>query len=130
MSKTNIGNLEHQIERLVREHIKACHRAVTVAVERAFRGESSAALKGQGRARAKPATRQREEIAALGERLYQAICANPGAGIVALAAEVGVNPRELNWPATQLRRAGRVRSIGERRATRYFPMVAKAAGRS
>jgi hypothetical protein len=71
--------------------------------------------------------RASEEIASLSERLYAAICAHPGAAMATLASELGVPARELNRPVTQLRRAGRVRSVGQRQSTRYFPMAAKAA---
>jgi hypothetical protein len=39
-----------------------------------------------------------------------------------IAPAVGVTGRELNLPATRLRRKGRVRSVGQRQHTRYFPM--------
>ena len=68
-------------------------------------------------------------MSALSERLYAAICAHPGAAMCVLAAEVGATARELNRPATQLRRAGRVRSVGQRQSTRYFPMATKPAAR-
>ena len=70
------------------------------------------------------------ELSALSERLYAAICAHPGAAMGVLAAEIGATPRDLNRPATQLRRAGRVRSVGQRQSTRYFPMATKPAARS
>jgi hypothetical protein len=41
-----------------------------------------------------------------------------------LAARVGQKPRALNRPMLQLKKAGRVRSAGERYLTRYFPMAA------
>jgi hypothetical protein len=54
-----------------------------------------------------------------------------------LAARVGQKPRALNRPMLQLKKAGRVRSAGQRNLTRYFPMAAasgdhghKAADRS
>lgn len=63
----------------------------------------------------------------LTERLYGAIVANPGATMTVLAAHVGASARELNRSATLLRRAGRVRSAGQRQTTRYFPTASKAA---
>jgi hypothetical protein len=129
MTTTHLGTLQDQIERLVREHLAASRRAVAAAVERAF---GSATGGSQKRTREVPAKsgegrrRPPEEVADLGERLYRAICANPGAVMSTLAAHVGATPRELNRPALLLRRAGRVRSVGQRQATRYFPMAAKA----
>jgi hypothetical protein len=69
-------------------------------------------------------------MSSLIERLYKAICARPGAGMAVLSTELGATPRQLNWPAKQLRRSGRVRSVGQRQFTRYFPMAAKEAARS
>jgi hypothetical protein len=58
----------------------------------------------------------------LEERLYRAVCAHPGETMAVLAQAVGATARELNRPATLLRRDGRVRSVGQRSSTRYFPM--------
>lgn len=127
-----IGDLELQIEELVREHVAVLRRTATAAVERAFSRAAGGKAKG-GRVTAAREMGQRrapEELAALGERLYAAICAQPGAAMATLATALGATPRELNRPATQLRRAGRVRSVGQRHATRYFPMSAKPATRS
>ena len=114
-----------QIERLVEEHLAASHRAAAAAVERAFasarRGRpkrSHGAAKGSTASRRPPA-----EVAALGERLYEAVCANPGEGMKVLAADVGETARDLHRPMALLKRAGRVRSVGQRQFTRYFPMA-------
>ena len=39
-----------------------------------------------------------------------------------IAPAAGATARELNRPATSLRQQGRVRSVGQRQYTRYFPM--------
>ena len=129
MSKTRIGDLEQQIESLVRDHVAAIRRTAEAAVARAFL-RASAPGRRSGTPRRSGPRRAPAELVALGERLYAAICAHPGAAMSALAAELGATPGQLNRPATQLRRAGRVRSVGQRQATRYFPMAAKSAGRS
>ena len=67
-------------------------------------------------------------MAALCERLYQAVCAKPGEGMVVLATDIGASPRELNRPMAQLKGAGKVRSVGQRNLTRYFPLVSEATG--
>lgn len=133
MSTAKTGDLEIQIEELVREHVAALRRAATAAVERAFGRAAGRKVKAGGaRSAAREAGRRRapEEVAALGERLYAAICAHPGAAMTQLAAAVGATPRGLNRPATQLKRAGRVRTVGRRQGTRYFPMSAKTGSRS
>lgn len=133
MSTAKIGDLEVQIEELVRAHVAALRRAAASAVDRAF-GQAHAGKAKGGRvrpaARATGRRRGPDEVAALGERLYAAICAHPGAAMSALAIQVGASARELNRPATQLRRAGRVRAVGQRQGTRYFPMSAKASARA
>ncbi len=38
-----------------------------------------------------------------------------------LAPAVGATPRELHRPMATLKRDGRVRSVGQRHQTRYYP---------
>jgi acyl-CoA reductase-like NAD-dependent aldehyde dehydrogenase len=136
MHTTNITILERQIEELVRAQVGAIERAAAAAVERACRRAPIAAAKrrtGAARSQAERAASQRrtpEELSALAEQLYQAICAHPGAPMSELAAKMGATPRELNLPAKQLRLTGRIRSAGQRSATRYFPRIPKAAASS
>jgi hypothetical protein len=118
------------VERLVREHLAECEAAAAAAVHEAFGRAARPGSKRRGgtpapgRRRSPSRRRGREEIAQLEERLYQAICAHPGETMVVIAEAVGATPRELNRPATLLRDAGRVRSVGQRQYTRYFPIGA------
>ncbi len=73
------------------------------------------------------ARRTPAEMAALSERIYQAVCAKPGESKAVLAAAVGVTARELDRPMSQLKDAGKVRTAGQRHLTRYFPLVGEAA---
>jgi len=127
-------SLSEQIEEFVRQHMEASRRAAAEAVERAFTSASS-------RARAKPARTRAQgdasgrrrapaEMAALGERLYEAVCAQPGETMSVLAPEVGKTPRELARPMLALRRVGRVRCVGQRHQTRYYPAVTQSPGRA
>jgi predicted transcriptional regulator len=68
--------------------------------------------------------RPANEMADLVERLYEGVRANPGATMIAIAAHVGKSPRALHRPMFHLKRAGKVRSAGQRQHTRYFPMTA------
>lgn len=118
------------IERLVEEHITACRKAAQDAVDRAFASAVGKPPRTRaprpntsGRRGKRPAT----EIAALSERLYEAVCAKPGETIGVLQAEIGASPRELHRPMALLKRSGRVRSVGSRHLTRYFPMTNGAA---
>jgi hypothetical protein len=122
--------IESVVERLVREHVAALEVAASAAVREGFRRATRATSSKQGDAdssssrRARSRRRPREEVAKLEEQLYQAVCAHPGETMTVLARAVGSTPRELNRPATVLRASGRVRSVGQRHATRYFPMGA------
>jgi hypothetical protein len=122
---TSHRDLEQRIEQLVREHIAAVQRSAREAIERAFGGSGGAARKPTQTVAAGAATggrrRARGELTAVAERLYRAVCAHPGEGIVALAAELGMSARELQRPMGLLRESGRVRSVGQRHLMRYYP---------
>lgn len=127
-------SLSEQIAALVQEHIEASRRAAADAVERAFSSASLRAGSKPARTRTKDRTSGRRrapaEMAALGERLYEAVCAQPGETMSVLAPELGKTPRELQRPMMALRRAGRVRSVGQRHQTRYYPAVVRSPGRA
>jgi len=116
--------LGQRIERLVLEHIAASRRAAQDAVERAFAATStrSTARRQRPKSRGDSQRRTPAEIAALGDRFYQAVCAKPGETMTVLAADVGASARELHRPMSLLKRDGRVRSVGQRHRTRYFPV--------
>ena len=124
---TTTKSLEEKIEsavaQLVREHLAACEAAAEGAVRAAFgRASKPPAPSSRRGPTAAAARRSPEVLADLQERLYQAICQHPGERMAVIAPVVGATARELNLPATTLRRDGRVRSVGERHATRYFPL--------
>jgi len=129
MTKTNTNwDLGERIERLVREHIAASHKAAQEAIERAFSSATNAPPRTMASGpRRVGAKRPSGDIAALGDRLYRAVCAKPGETMVVLAPMAGASARELHRPMTLLRRAGRVRAVGRRHMTRYFPMANGAA---
>lgn len=119
--------IEMAVERLVREHLAELEATASAAVREGFRRAARTSVNPRDGARtanrrAPSRRRPRAEVAELEERLYRAVCAQPGETMAVLAQAVGAKARELNRPATVLRRAGRVRSIGQRGTTRYFPM--------
>ncbi len=118
--------IERAVEQILREHLAACEAAAAVAVRAAFE-RASKPSKPSNPSRRQPdrapsPRRSREELATLEEQLYDAIRRHPGETMAGLAPAVGATARELNRPATVLRRQGRVRSVGQRQYTRYFPM--------
>lgn len=121
--KTNIDQLSRQIEQVVQEHLAASRRVATDAVARAF-GAARGILRCPAMApRGTSPRRASADIEALGERFYRAVCKRPGETMAVLAAELGSSPQELNRPMTQLKRQGRMRSVGQRQFTRYFPLT-------
>jgi hypothetical protein len=116
--------LGQRIERLVLEHIAASRRAAQDAVERAFAATTAPSTPRAQRSKSQGDSKRRPpaEIAALGERVYQAVCSKPGETMTVLAANVGASARELHRPMSLLKRDGRVRSVGQRHRTRYFPV--------
>ena len=141
MKNAEAAVLVEQIERLVREHVEATERAAEAALARAFSLARSSRSSGRKRPPSKAAARRTSggtiggrrsaaEIAALCERLCEAVHAEPGETMTRLARLVGATPRELARPMTMLRRVGRVRSVGQRHQTRYFPAVPESSGRA
>jgi hypothetical protein len=132
MKRTNSEDLESAIARVVQEHIAGLHQAAAAAVERAFsRRAPGPQVRGRvPERRASGRRRGADEVAGLAERLYTAVCANPGAAMSTLSTQVGESPRALNRPAMQLRRSGRLRTVGQRQGTRYFPMTGKGSAKS
>jgi hypothetical protein len=131
---TNTANpqdLCNRIEHLVEEYISATRAAAQAALNRAFATGTTATVRpsrstppGPTSSRSRTgARRAADEIGALSERLYEAVCRTPGEKMEVIAPVVGSTARELNRPMRRLKQAGRVRSVGTRHATRYFPMA-------
>jgi hypothetical protein len=116
------------IDRLVREHIAATRNSALIALERAFGAEAEvASVRRRTKPSEGPKRRASSEVAALGERFYRTVCAKPGQTMTVLATETGASARELHRSVAQLKRAGRVRAVGHRSQTRYFPMASGTA---
>jgi len=121
MKNTNsYEDLSRQIEQLVAGHIAATRRAAQQAVERAFSAGSAVVERRVKHSEGKK-RRASADVAALGERFYRTVCAKPGETMTVLAGLVGASARELHRSVTLLRQAGRVRCVGNRHQTRYFP---------
>jgi hypothetical protein len=126
---TTNHDLAEQIEQLVRNHIEATRKTATAAIERAFSAappasERPGAHAAQRKPRAKAAPRRAvEEVLALAEQFYAVLCRSPGETMATLAPQVDASPRALHVAVARLKRAGRVRSVGQRQHTRYFPMT-------
>jgi hypothetical protein len=67
------------------------------------------------------------ELAALGERFLRAVSLKPGETMNVLAAEVEPLRPSCTVPWRTSKRAGRVRAIGQRSETPYFPLSPNGA---
>lgn len=123
-----IDDLGQKIERLVEEHLAASRAAAAAAVQRAFGVTRQAPAKARRPAKAEKNAKRRTqaELAELADRLHEAVCSSPGESMDVLAAKVGASPRELHRSMSLLKRAGRLRSAGQRNHTRYFPTASAA----
>ena len=121
--------LAKQIEQVVSTHLAASQMVATTTIERVFakvNGESALSSQATKRTRRGGRRRTSEEVAELSERFHSAVCKKPGETMMVLAGQVGVRPRELKVPVARLKRAGRVRCVGQKSHMRYFPMVGEA----
>jgi hypothetical protein len=122
--------LGKRIEQMIAEHIAATRKVAEEAVHRAFADANPAAPKvvvRPTRVRESGKRRGAADLAALGERFYGALCSKPGETMVVLASEVGASARELHRAVARLKRTGRVRAVGQRSHTRYFPLAGGTA---
>lgn len=127
-------DLAEQIEDLVHAHIERLWRSAADAVERGF-GQPSrvtktcrTAKRPEPKGRRAPSNRRDpQEVQALAEQLHAAVLETPGETMGVLAERLGAKVRDLHRPMTNLKRAGRLRSVGTRNRTRYFPLVGRDA---
>ena len=123
-------DLCRSIEHLIHQHLQTCQQEVAAVVTRTFRTAAAVVTATEPKfktAKVRPRResgprRTPEQIHELGERFYELLCSKPGAAMTVYCAELGVTPRELHRPVVILKRAKLVRSVGERQATRYFPL--------
>jgi hypothetical protein len=83
-------------------------------------------VEGLRRKQAAP-RRTPEELVSLGERFYAVLCQRPGETMTVLAPQIGVAPRVLQVAVARLRREGRVRVVGKKHQTRYYPMATSSS---
>jgi hypothetical protein len=129
--------LATQIEALVAGYVDEVRRCARQAVERGLSPASGSTSKtskpsksSTKRKRTFNGRRSLAELETLSEALCVLIHEQPGEPMVTLAAELGASSEALHRPMTMLKRAGRIRSVGERQWTRYFPTVNGKAARA
>jgi hypothetical protein len=123
--------INQRIDAFVAEITELARRQALETMADAIGGRALGAVGGRRKAsgtiaparaaRAKGEKRPAAEIAATVDRLLGAVGSEPGMRIEQIARAMGSATRELTLPMRKLIADGRVRSEGERRATRYFP---------
>jgi len=129
-TSTSRQSLEEKIEELIRAEMMGIRASVAAAVERGLSATSSTPRQPErrrARARAQSKRRTDEEVAQLVERFLAAVNASPGQTMSTLASETGATPRELRVAVVKLKQAGRLRLVGQRQYTKYFPGIAPSA---
>lgn len=115
--------LVKEISLAVEQIVNASHAAAVQALDQAFRRTPASVVSPKPlQRRAKPVRRCPAELATLRTVLHNAVCESPGETMLVLAKELGSSPRELHLPMAVLKSERRVKSVGFRRATRYFPL--------
>jgi DNA-binding NtrC family response regulator len=126
--------LADAIEALVASYVNSVRDSAQQAVERALspiaptRRSSAAARLPTATSRSSTARRTATELEEVCAALCERVRAQPGASMVELAEQMGADRRSLQRPMEKLRAAGRVRSVGRRHLTRYYPAVVPTAG--
>ena len=138
MATTTNNDLAQNLEQLIADFVQASQKMVLAAVAQTLTSSLAApatapspskpSKRAKPSERAKPSKRAKPsefrtsaQLAALGERFYEALCAHPGQTMAVLAHKAGSSPDELRYPVVRLIRAGRVRRVGQRQTMRYFP---------
>jgi hypothetical protein len=119
------------IENLIGTYLDGVRAAARQAVERGLIGSAGGGPPGgRGKFTARrTAIGNRRTSAQIGETcagLCEGVRARPGVSMVELAAQLGATVVSLQLPMAKLKAEGRVRSVGQRHLTRYYPAVIRA----
>ena len=123
-TSTSRKSLEEKVEELIRAEMNSIRVSVAAAVERGLSATAGSRRPSpQRRARPKVQNKRRtaEEVAELETRLMEVVTTTPGETMATLVAETGATARELRVPVVRLKKAGRLRLVGQRQYAKYFP---------
>jgi hypothetical protein len=134
MNAIDITAIEASVEALIQQQLAAYEAQLREALARTLAKARPSSPRRETKPKAVPARRasstQRrsaDEIDAFAARLFEAVESAPGETMSVLAPMLGVSAKELERPAARLKKAGQIRTVGERSRMRYYPM-ARAAG--
>lgn len=116
--------IEECIDAFTEDMSELVRRVAFESVSRALAGEPAIApvhAPARGGGRPTGGKRTRQQIAQTTAALERHIRSTPGRRMEELSGDLGLNSRELMLPVRRLVEAGRVRTEGHKRATRYYP---------
>lgn len=116
--------VRHVVEDFVRKITDIVNQQVVRAVQdtlsaKTTRAIAAPAAQGAPRRRGRPPS---PEIAAMAERIENFVRNHPGLRLEQIAREMGVESKVLKYPITKLLEAGTLRTEGQARGTRYYPV--------
>lgn len=136
--KTLEEQIHEEIALVVERIIRASKSSAIAALELSFTQMGQQAIQSptvqaiqprQSEVKARKQTKQtkpprsNEEIAELSERLLKVVQDNPGQPMTILAPQLGLKPIQLKVPAARLKATKKIKTIGERTKTCYFPVL-------
>ena len=83
--------------------------------------KSAATAGSRSKKKTKP-HRSRNEIATLETKFLAVVRSNPGESMAALASQIGVERGELRVPIKRLKAKKKIKLVGQRQLTCYFPV--------
>ena len=121
-------NIDSQLNDIIEsavEQMKAvCHAALVAGADRGF-GAHSRTRRSATLSRAAPRTfaprRSTDQISELAERFLEVVQADPGQTMSVLAPKLDLPPMRLQVPVAYLKKAGKLKTAGQRNLKRYFP---------
>jgi hypothetical protein len=122
------AQIENRIDVMVGEVLVLVRQAAHDAINNALSGttELGKSTTEPKRRKSRVMTLQQrrtpEQLAELAEQLYQQVDKQPGQGMAVYAEALSIPAKDLGVVMRRLRKAGRVRTLGDRDRTRYFPM--------
>lgn len=141
MTAIDITTLEASVEALIRQQVAVYEMTLREAIGRKLTSGRSGSssrrtatnLMRPPRRAAAPAPRPTAtrrtsaDLEELAERIFNAVEATPGETMMTLAARLGLSSQELHGSVLRLKKAGRIRMVGERNRARYYPMTPRSS---
>lgn len=118
------------IEDLVDAFMADVRMSAREAIEHAF---SRASAKGQKRiakvsTKSSAAARRTDaQVSQMCDDIFEVLRANPGVPMAVLVEKMNVPGRLLNYPMARLKFSGRIRKVGRRQSTRYYPVIGRSS---